>query len=280
MPQERRPARIHPGTPSLQHLHLCLANHRLQSVCIHQPPSNHACWWRLTITVEGVLSKDMATVGQYLQILNVKLSTTKAVLAVFHLNNKEVQHMLKVNYNNEIPLFCSEPTYLGLMLDSTFMYHWHLESLRKKMTSRIALLKRLAGYSLGAGETTLRRATLVLLHATAKHCTRVWFRSAHTYLIYSVINDLRTVTECLHPTPANNFPYLTSIQTAKLRREGATLSVACRPMEPGHLLHSALTYPSSGNARHRKSRHPFVTTARQLISSSDDNNGSATLWAD
>jgi len=51
--------------------------------------------------MERVLSKDMATVGEYLQTCKVKLSTTKAVLALFHLNNKEVKHELKGNYNNE-----------------------------------------------------------------------------------------------------------------------------------------------------------------------------------
>jgi len=35
-----------------------------------------------------------------------------------------------------------------------------------------------------------------------------------------------------------------------------------------------------GNARHLKSRQPFVLAAQQLISSSDDNNRSAVLWAD
>jgi len=36
--------------------------------------------------VEGVLAKDMATVGEYLQTWKLKLSTTKKVLAAFHLN--------------------------------------------------------------------------------------------------------------------------------------------------------------------------------------------------
>jgi len=51
--------------------------------------------------VEGVLSKDMATVGEFLQSWKLKLNTAKAVLAVFHLNNKEAKRELKVNHNNE-----------------------------------------------------------------------------------------------------------------------------------------------------------------------------------
>jgi len=51
--------------------------------------------------VEGVLSKDMATQVEYLQTWKLKLSTTKTVSAVFHLNNKEAKHELTVKYNNE-----------------------------------------------------------------------------------------------------------------------------------------------------------------------------------
>jgi len=49
--------------------------------------------------VEGVLSKGMATVGEYLQAWKLKLSTTETVSAVFHLNSKEAKRELKVNYN-------------------------------------------------------------------------------------------------------------------------------------------------------------------------------------
>ena len=43
-------------------------------------------------------------------------------------------------------------------------------------------------------------------------------------------------------------------------------------MEPGHLLHSALTRPSGADARRLKSRHPFLPAAQQLISFSDINS--------
>ena len=51
-------------------------------------------------------------------------------------------------------------------------------------------------------------------------------------------------------------------------------------MEPGHLLHSAITRPSGAAAQHLKSRHPFVLAAQQLISFSDNNNIRAAQWAD
>jgi len=64
--------------------------------------------------VEGVrvLSKDKATLGEYLQIWKLKLSTTQTLTAVFHLN-KEAKREVKVNHNNETLFFCSVPKYLA-----------------------------------------------------------------------------------------------------------------------------------------------------------------------
>ena len=233
------------------------------------------------LAVEGALSKDMETVGEYLQTWKLNLSTTKTVSAVFHLNNKEAKCELKVDFNNETLPFCSEPKYLGVTLDRSLTYRRHLQSLHKKVTSRVALVRRLAGSGWGARATTLRTATLALVQSTAKYCVLVCCRSAHSRLIDPIINDaLRIVTGCLCPTPADNLPILAGIQPAELHCRGATLSLGRRAMEPGHLLHSALTRPSGAAARRLKSSHPFVPAAQQLISFCDNNNIRAAQWAD
>jgi len=125
---------------------------------------------------------------------------------IFHLS-KKAKHELKVNFNSETLSFCSDPKYLGVTLGRSLTYRRHLESFRKKLTSHVALLRRIAGSGWGAGATTLRTATLALVHSTAEHCVPVWCRSAHTRLIDPTINDaLRIVTRCLRPTPVDNLP--------------------------------------------------------------------------
>jgi len=104
------------------------------------------------------------------------------------------------------------------------------------------------------------------VHSTVEH------RSAHARLIDPAINALRIVTGCLRPTPVDNLPALAGIQPVELRRIGSTLSLARRAVEPGHLLHLALTRPSSANVRRLKSRHSFVCPAQHLISLSENNN--------
>jgi len=81
-----------------------------------------------------MLCKDMATLDEFLQIWKLELSTTKTVSAAFYLNNKEAKRELKIN--------C-----LDVTLDRSLTYRRHFESLRKKLTSRVALLRQLSGAS-------------------------------------------------------------------------------------------------------------------------------------
>ena len=118
--------------------------------------------------VEEVRSKDMETIGEYLQTWKLKLSTTNTVSTVFHLNNKEAKRQLVVNQNNQTLPIRSEPKYLAVTLDRTLTCRPHLESFRKKLTSRVRPLRQLTGWGWGSGETTLRTTTLALVHSIAE----------------------------------------------------------------------------------------------------------------
>jgi len=96
-------------------------------------------------TVEGCLAMTWHPPVNTSRPGKLNLSTTKAVLAVFH-RNMEAKSELKVNHNNETMPFCSEPTYLGVMLDMALTCCQHLMSPHKKLISCIVLLRQLAGY--------------------------------------------------------------------------------------------------------------------------------------
>jgi len=139
----------------------------------------------------------MATVGEYFQTWKLKLNTTKTVSAASILTTGKLNVSLKSNTTTKPCSSALSPN----TLDRSLMYRRHLESLRKQLTSRVALLRRLAGRGWGAGATTLRTATLALVHSTPEYCAPVWCRSAYTRLIDPAINDaLRIVTGCLRPT--------------------------------------------------------------------------------
>ena len=171
----------------------------------------------------------MTIISTYLQTWRLQLCQTKTVTTAFHLNNREAKRELNIYNNGKRLPFCPVPTYLGVKLDRSLTFRHHLEALRKKLTTRVALMRQLADSDWGAGAKTLRTAALSLVYSTAEYCAPVWCRSAHTRLIDSVLNDaLRIVTGCLRPTPTDYLPVLAGIQPADLRRLGAMLSLAYR----------------------------------------------------
>ena len=127
--------------------------------------------------LEGTLNQDMSTlsikicshVHTYLQTWRLKLSHTQTVTAAFHLNSKEAKRELKIYNNGRLLLFCLTPAYLGVKLDRSLTFCHHLVALRKKLSSRVTLLRRLVGLGWGAGAKTLRLATLSLVYSTAKY---------------------------------------------------------------------------------------------------------------
>ena len=139
--------------------------------------------------------------------------------------------------------------------------------MRKKVSSRITLLRRLVASGWGSGSKTLRIATLSLVYSTTEYCTPVWCRSAHTCLIDSVLNDdLRIVTECLRPTPTDHLSILSGIQPAELRQMGVILSLAHRgSLDPDHILCGLLTGFSDTRQVRLRSRRPFVPGARIFL---------------
>ena len=179
----------------------------------------------------------MTTLSAYPQTWRLKLSHAKTVTAAFHLHNREAKGELKVKNNGKVSPFFPVPTYLGVKLDRALTNRHHLEALRKKLSTRVSLQRRLAGSGWGTGAKTLRTAALSLNCLTAEYYAPAWCRSAHTRLIDSVLNDaLRIVTGCLRPPPTDNLPVLSGIQPAELRRQGATLSLANRnSSDPGHI---------------------------------------------
>ena len=209
----------------------------------------------------------MTTLSAYLKTWLLKLSHAKTVTATFHLHNRETKRELKVKNNRKILPFCSVPIYLGVKLDRALTYRHHLEALRKKLSTRVSLLRRLADSGRGAGAKTLRTAALSLIYSTADYCAPAWCRSAHTHLIDSVLNDaLPIVTGCLRPTPTDNISVLSGIQPAELRRQEATLSLANRSsLDLGHILHGQLSKQQAASKERLKSRNSFVPAAQKLL---------------
>ena len=131
-----------------------------------------------------------------------------------HINNNLAQYQLQVHMRgNSIP-----SRYLGVSLDRSSTFHQHIETLKNKMTSGVALVKRLAGLNWGACFNVLRISTLLLVIASAEYCSPVWNQSSHTNKLHTPFNEaLRTISGCIKPTRVSFLPFLAGIESLENR---------------------------------------------------------------
>ena len=123
--------------------------------------------------VKDTLSQDMTTLSAYLQTWRLKLSKMKTVTAICHLKNREAKRELNVYNNGNLLPPSPVPKYLEVKLDRSLAFHHNLEALRKKLSTRMVVLRRLEGSGWGAGAKTLRISALSLVYSTAEYCSPV-----------------------------------------------------------------------------------------------------------
>ena len=189
--------------------------------------------------MEEGLNKDMTILVEYLRKWRLQLSIGKTVSVAYHLNNREAKRELDVFVDNKRLVFQQAPKYLGVRLDRMLNFKQHLEEVAGKVTSRVALIRRLAGTTWGASAKTLRISTQALVFPAAEYCAPVWSRSPYVKKVDVAINSsLRTIYGCLKPTPVFQLPVLAGIAPADLRQKAATLALARKAVKHDwHILH-------------------------------------------
>ena len=175
--------------------------------------------------MEEDLNKDMTILVDYLRKWRLQLSIGNTVLAAYHLNNRETKRHLDVFVDNKRLVFQQAPKYLGVRLDRMLNFKQHLEEVAENGTSRVSLIRRLAGTIWAASAKTLRISSQALLFHAAEYCAPITSRSPHVKKVDVAINSsLRTLSGCLKPTPVFHLPVLTWIAPAGVRRKASTLS--------------------------------------------------------
>jgi len=209
---------------------------------------------------ELALSHDISVFDTYLTKWKLRLSVEKTVCSVFHLKNRSANYQLNVKLKPNVAVkFDSPPSYLGICLDRSLLFRTHLHTLKKIASSRVALIKRLAGVGWGASFKALRTSILALAFAPSEYCAPAWCRSAHTKHIDVPLNEsMCVITGCPRSTPSS-LPILSGITPPETRRSASCLRLYTKALNPKHLLHETLYLtPSPKRLRSRKRLRSFV----------------------
>jgi len=156
--------------------------------------------------------------------------------------------------------FDSHPSYPAICLGRSLSLMTHLHTLKKKVSSRVALIKRLAGVACGASFKALRTSCLALTSAPAEYCAPVWCRSAHAKHTDAPLNEsMRVTTGYLRSTPCSFLPILSDITPNETRRNASCLKIYTKALNPKHLLHETLYLkPFPKRLRSRKPLRSFA----------------------
>ena len=148
----------------------------------------------------------------------------------------------------------------------------HLVAFRKKLSSRVTLLRRLVGSGWSAGVKTLSTAALSLFYSATECCAPVLCCNVCTFLKKNVLNNaLCVIPDYLRPTPTNHQFILSAIQPTELRLLGAIHPLVYREsLDPDGMLQGILTGSSDALEERLRSRRPFVPAAQILSNNLSD----------
>jgi hypothetical protein len=117
---------------------------------------------------ENNLEADIKVLNQFFHRWCLQPNPGETEMCVFHLNKQ-----LDVMFNGTLIKHVDHPKYLGVTLDRTLTFNYHLEKAVEKVSFRINWVRKLAATKWGSNAQTLRTASLALVYSSAILCTRL-----------------------------------------------------------------------------------------------------------
>ncbi|XP_050508163.1 uncharacterized protein LOC126885603 [Diabrotica virgifera virgifera] len=153
------------------------------------------------------------------------------------------------------------PKYLGVRLDRTLSYRYHCQDVKKKVSARNNIIRKLTNTKWGAQPHTLRTSALALCFSATEFGASVWANSAHAKNVDVALNEtVRIISGCLKPTPIEEVYPIAGIAPPPIRRK-VTSEVERKKQETDrrHPLYDHQTQPSR-----LRSRKSFLKTSRSI----------------
>lgn len=141
----------------------------------------------------------MEILNQYLKKWRLRPNPSKTEVALFHLNNRQAKHEIKMVFDGKEIANNHTPTYLGVTLDRALTYKNHLTKGAAKIKPRNSIIGKLANSN---WRQILRISALALTYSVTEYCAPVWIDSTHVIKIDTQLNTImKTISGTIKATP-------------------------------------------------------------------------------
>ena len=94
-------------------------------------------------SIETALSSALDGLLEYYTKNHLRVNPTKTQVCAFHLRSRDATRELNLSWNGTKLSHCTNPTYLGVILDKSLIYKKHVEKVRAKVAARNNILHKL-----------------------------------------------------------------------------------------------------------------------------------------
>ena len=198
-------------------------------------------------TLEERLSEDLRQISQWADLKKLKIAPAKSQVTLFTPDTHQSRYHPQVHINDTLVPLEKTPKILGVVLDTHFNFSSHAAYIATKVSSRLRILKALAGTSWGHQKETLLLTYKALILPIFNYAAPLWYPNVRD----SAMNKLQAKQNIALKVVTGNHT-MASLQHVHSETNvlpvAAHLGLLCQQflanaMRPLHVSHSMVTSP-------------------------------------
>ena len=122
-------------------------------------------------TLEKVINKELKSLHQWLSVNRLSLNIGKTNFVIFHPYNKPVKEFITIKINKKAIKEEKYVKYLGILIDSTLSFNFHIDNICKKISRAIGVMYKIRYY---VNSSILKNLYYALIYPHILYGIQVW----------------------------------------------------------------------------------------------------------
>jgi len=202
---------------------------------------------------EAVLNSYLAEIEAWSQSIGLSIAPEKSSVTLFTSHNRESKNHPQIFLDNELLPLKKSVKILGVTFDTHFTFSHHISDIISRASSRLNVLKSLAGSDWGAQKETMLFTYRTILRPILTYASPIWFpnlSNSNILKIQRIQNQALRI--CLGVLQMSSFSHLHSESKYLPVKEHLTLlssQFLASALRPDHPAHPSVTRPPGSRSQ-------------------------------